>query len=78
MAIVSGLALLAIFVMRYDLVVVGQIVPHYHGLGIVDMPHYYSYTPSLYEWLVVLGGFGLCGMLFFMGERIFRGHVDEH
>jgi len=51
---------------------------HGGGLGIVDMPHYYSYTPSLYEWLVVLGGFGLCGMLFFMGERIFRGHVEEH
>ncbi len=78
MAIVSGVALLSIFVMRYDLVVVGQIVPHFHGLNIVGQPHYYSYTPSLNEWLIVLGGFGLCGMLFFIGERIFRGHVDEH
>ncbi|WP_022854265.1 NrfD/PsrC family molybdoenzyme membrane anchor subunit [Thermodesulfatator atlanticus] len=78
MAIVSGLALLSIFVMRYDLVVVGQIVPHYEGLGIVDMPHLYHYSPTFLEWLVVLGGFGLCGMLFFMGERLFRGHLDEH
>ncbi|WP_457755852.1 NrfD/PsrC family molybdoenzyme membrane anchor subunit [Thermodesulfatator indicus] len=78
MAIVSGVALLSIFVMRYDLVVLGQIVPHYHGLQIVDMPHFYSYSPTFLEWLVVLGGFGLCGMLFFMGERIFKGHLDEH
>ncbi|OAG27063.1 NrfD/PsrC family molybdoenzyme membrane anchor subunit [Thermodesulfatator autotrophicus] len=78
MAIVSGLALLAIFVMRYDLVVLGQLIPHYHGFQIVDMPHLYSYSPTFLEWLVVLGGFGLCGMLFFMGERLFKGHLDEH
>ncbi|WP_246167894.1 NrfD/PsrC family molybdoenzyme membrane anchor subunit [Thermosulfurimonas marina] len=74
MAYVAGLALLAIFVMRYDLVVGGQIVPHYHGMHIYGLPEYYHYTPSLSEWLVVLGSFGLFGALFSWGEMAFKGH----
>lgn len=68
-----------IFFMRYDLVIVGQLVPHFHGQGLVDYRELLSYVPSLHENLVVLGGMGFCGLLFLVGEKMFRGHlVEEH
>jgi Ni/Fe-hydrogenase subunit HybB-like protein len=69
--------MVGIFFMRYDLVIVGQLVPAYHGLGLVDYPELLTYMPSLHENLVVLGGIAFCGLTFFMGERLFRGHVSE-
>ncbi|MDA8164009.1 MAG: polysulfide reductase NrfD [Desulfobacteraceae bacterium] len=75
--VASASCLIGIFFMRYDLVVVGQIVPHFHDLGIVDLPQFFSYTPSLHEILITIGGLGLCGMGFLMGERLFKGHLSE-
>jgi molybdopterin-containing oxidoreductase family membrane subunit len=69
--------MVGIFFMRYDLVIVGQLVPHFHGMGLVDYPDFLSYTPSLHENLVVMGGVAFCLMLFLMGEKLFRGHVSE-
>ena len=75
---VASLAgMIGIFFMRYDLVIVGQLVPAYHGMGLVDYPELLTYTPTLHENLVVLGGIAFCGLTFFMGERLFRGHVSE-
>lgn len=76
MASLAGMV--GIFFMRYDLVIVGQLVPHYHGMGLVDYPEFLSYTPSLHENLVVVGGVAFCLMLFLMGEKLFRGHVSEN
>jgi molybdopterin-containing oxidoreductase family membrane subunit len=70
-------SIIGIFFMRYDLVVVGQIVPWYHEFGLVDMPHLLSYTPSLHEIVITLGAMGICVMGFFMGEKLFRGHLSE-
>lgn len=39
--------MVGIFFMRYDLVVIGQLVPHYHGMGLVDYPEMFTYSPSL-------------------------------
>jgi molybdopterin-containing oxidoreductase family membrane subunit len=75
--IASVPAIIGIFIMRYDLVIVGQLVPHYHGMGLVDYPEYFSYSPTLHENLVVAGGIALCVMLFLLGEKLFRGHVAE-
>jgi len=75
--VASVSAIVGIFFMRYDLVVVGFIVPHFHGMGVVDIPHFYPYTPSLHEIMVTLGGIGLCVMGFLMGERLFKGHLSE-
>lgn len=75
---VASLAgMIGIFFMRYDLVIVGQLVPHYHGMGLVDYPALLSYVPSLHENLVVLGGISFCGLLFLAGEKMFRGHLSE-
>lgn len=73
----SFAGMVGIFVMRYDLVIVGQLVPHYHGMGLVDYPELLSYTPSLHENLVVLGGLGFCLLFFLIGEKLFRGHLAE-
>ena len=66
-----------IFFMRYDLVIVGQLIPHFAGMGLVDYPELLTYVPSLHENLVVLGGIAFCIMLFLMGEKLFRGHLSE-
>jgi molybdopterin-containing oxidoreductase family membrane subunit len=77
MFVAATSSIIGIFFMRYDLVVVGQIVPHFHNLGITELPHYFSYMPSLHEIMITLGAMGLCGMGFLMGERFFRGHLAE-
>jgi len=75
--VASLAAMVGIFFMRYDLVIVGQLVPPYHDMGLVDYPELLSYLPSLHESLVVLGGAAFCGLLFLMGEMMFRGHLAE-
>jgi molybdopterin-containing oxidoreductase family membrane subunit len=75
--IASLAGMIGIFYMRYDLVIVGQLVPAFHGMGLVDYPDLLTYSPTLHENLVVLGGIAFCGLTFFMGERLFRGHVSE-
>ena len=69
--------LIGILVMRYDLVIVGQIVPVYHELGVNEYKHLLSYIPSLYETVIALGGIGITGFLFLLGEKLFAGHKVE-
>ncbi|MFZ5774219.1 MAG: NrfD/PsrC family molybdoenzyme membrane anchor subunit [Thermodesulfobacteriota bacterium] len=70
-------SVVGIFFMRYDLVVVGQLVPHYHEYGVVGLPELFPYTPSLHEIAITVGAMGLCVMGFLMGERLFKGHLSE-
>ena len=77
MALGSASSIIGIFFMRYDLVIVGQVVPGFHGMNIVDMPHLFPYTPTLHEWVITLSGFTFCAVLFMLGERMFRGHLSE-
>jgi len=70
-------SVIGIFFMRYDLVVVGMIVPGFHEMGIVDQPHLLAYAPTLHEVMVTIGGIAFCVMLFLMGERLFKGHLSE-
>jgi molybdopterin-containing oxidoreductase family membrane subunit len=69
----SALMIFCSFFMRLDLVVVGQIVPAYMELGVAEYSRIHTYTPSWHEILVVLGGAGLCGFAFLIGEKIFNG-----
>jgi molybdopterin-containing oxidoreductase family membrane subunit len=77
MALGSAVSMIGVLFMRYDLVVVGQIVPAFHAYNIVDLPHLLSYTPKLHEYMITLGGAGLIGAGFLIGEHLFRGHVLE-
>ncbi len=77
MALASAMMIFGIFFMRYDLVVVGQVVPVQYELGVTDYSHLLSYSPSVHEILVVLGGIGLAGFIFMLGEKLFNGHKSE-
>jgi len=76
--IASLAGMVGIFYMRYDLVVVGQLIPSFPGMGLVDYPEFLTYVPTLHENLVLAGGVAFCGLVFIVGEKLFRGHVSEH
>ncbi|MFH7319148.1 NrfD/PsrC family molybdoenzyme membrane anchor subunit [Desulfurivibrio sp. D14AmB] len=61
--------LVGAYFQRYDLVVAGQLVPVYAGWD--SLPTYLAYKPSLVELLICLGGFGVVGAGFLLGERFF-------
>jgi len=77
MALASAMMIFGIFFMRYDLVIVGQAVPVYYEMNVTDYPGLFTYTPSAHEIMVVLGGIGLVGLIFLLGEKIFGGHKTE-
>ncbi len=77
MFVAGTLSVIGIFFMRYDLVLVGQIVPVFHEYGVLDFPKYLSYFPSLHEIMVVVGGLSFAAMGFLIGEKLLRGHVSE-
>ncbi|TAN42367.1 MAG: polysulfide reductase [Nitrospirae bacterium] len=77
MAVATFMMMIAIFIMRYDLVLIGQIVPSWHELGVSEYPQLLSYTPSLHEFAVVLGGMGMVAISFMLGEKVFKGHKSE-
>ena len=57
------------FFSRFNMVVSGEIVsPNY---GFDGVPMYLSYMPSGAEFLLVIGGIGLVGFGFLIGERVF-------
>ncbi|MBI5869990.1 MAG: polysulfide reductase NrfD [Actinobacteria bacterium] len=77
MVLASTLMIFGIFFMRYDLVVVGQVVPVQFEMDVTEYPGLLSYMPSPHEILVVLGGIGLAGLIFLVGEKVFKGHKSE-
>ncbi len=77
LAVGSASSIIGIFFMRYDLVIVGQLVPVFHEYNIYGAPHLLPYTPTLHEWVITLSGFAFCAVLFMAGERMFRGHLSE-
>ena len=70
------MVLVGAYFQRYDIVVAGQIVPIYAGWD--EMPTYLSYVPSAAEFLVALGGFGIVGAGFLLGERFFGKAFRDH
>ncbi len=69
----SVILIFSIFFTRLDMVVVGQIVPLYWELGVVEYSQLHRYMPSVAEILVVLGGVSFCALAFLLGEKIFDG-----
>lgn len=65
----SLMALVGMFFSRLDMVTAGQIVPQFVGAD--TQSPYLHYVPSGFEWIIVLGGIGLTGVLFLQGERFF-------
>ncbi|MFN3479244.1 MAG: NrfD/PsrC family molybdoenzyme membrane anchor subunit [Thermodesulfovibrionales bacterium] len=73
----SVLMTIGIFIMRYDLVVIGEVVPVYHELGVNEYKSLLQYNPSFYEIMVVIAGIGITTLSFMIGERVFKGHKSE-
>ncbi|MBW2658909.1 MAG: polysulfide reductase NrfD [Deltaproteobacteria bacterium] len=63
------------FFSRFNLVVSGEIVPANYGF--VGVPQYFSYSPTVAEYLLVIAGFGVVGFGFLAGEW-FLGKVFHH
>ena len=73
----SAMMIFSIFFMRLDMVVLGQIVPLYWDLGVVEYSKLHTYSPSVHEILVVLGGISFCILAFLLGEKVFSGFADN-
>jgi molybdopterin-containing oxidoreductase family membrane subunit len=54
--------------------VVGQIVPVLYEVGTREYSGLLSYTPSLHEIMLSVGGFGIVATAFLIGEKVFKGH----
>ncbi len=74
----SVLMVIGIFIMRYDLVVEGQIVPVFHELDVNEYKQLLHYVPSFHEIMITIGGMGIVASAFLIGERVFKGHKSSH
>lgn len=61
-----------IFITFYDLIIVGQLIPHFHQYNLVDAPRFYSYSPSLHEVIMVTGAISFFLAAFLVGEMAFN------
>jgi Ni/Fe-hydrogenase subunit HybB-like protein len=64
--------LIGVFILFYDLVIVGQLIPHYQHYHVVDLPQYYPYTPSLHEIMISVGAIFFFLTTFIFGEMLFK------
>ncbi len=69
--VAASLIIFCAFFMRLDMVVAGQIVPMYWELGVKEYSRLNAYAPTWHEIFVVLGGVGLSGAAFLLGEKVF-------
>lgn len=73
----TGLMLIGIFFMRYDIVIAGEIVPVYQGLGVETESTWLSYRPSFHEYMVISFGLAFVLAAYLVGEKILNGHQFE-
>jgi len=75
----SAMMVFGAFFMRYNMIIIGQTIPVYIDLNVTGYTELLHYFPSVDEIIVTLGGFGMTGFLFLLGEKFFNGHkVEEH
>lgn len=64
--------MIGIFVIFYDLIVVGQLIPHFQAYDLYDSPEFYSYYPSLHELFIFAGSIGFFFTAYLLGEILFK------
>lgn len=69
--------LLGIAVTFYDLVIVGQLIPHFHQYDLFGYPALYSYSPTLNEYMIVASSVCFFLAAFLGGELIFNSLTLE-
>ncbi len=72
LALAGVSCLIGAFVLFYDLVIVGQLIPHYYQYNVVDLPQYYTYSPSLHEIMITTGAIFFFLASFVFGEILFK------
>ena len=72
MALAGISCLIGSFVLFYDLVIVGQLIPHYYQYNVVGLPQYYPYSPSLHEIMITVGAIFFFLAAFLFGEIILK------
>lgn len=77
MFIASVFSFIGMFFRWTDFVQLGQSVSHYFKYNVIDFPVFLSYTPSIYEIMLIVGGISFCIMAFLIGEKVFKGHKTE-
>jgi len=73
----TGLMILGIFFMRYDIVLAGEIVPSYQSLGVEDAAEILKYTPSFHEIMAMFFGLAFIFFGYMAGEKMLNGHQFE-
>ncbi len=76
MALASASCLIGSFVLYYDLVIVGQLIPHFSHYNVVGLPQYYTYHPSLHEIMITSGSIFFFLATFIVGEMLLRRKFD--
>jgi Ni/Fe-hydrogenase subunit HybB-like protein len=75
----TGLMMIGIFFMRYDIVIPGQMESVYHSLGVVEESELLTYTPSFHEIMASLFGIAFIALAYFAGEKMLNGHqLEKH
>jgi molybdopterin-containing oxidoreductase family membrane subunit len=77
LALASFSTLVGIAITFYDLIVVGQLIPHYHEYNLYGYASLYSYSPSLHEYMMVAGSVSFFLAAFLAGELIFNSLTLE-
>ncbi len=75
----TGMMMIGIFFMRYDIVIPGQMESVYHSLGVVEAAEFVAYIPSFHEIMVSILGIAVIAFLYFAGEKMLNGHqLEKH
>ncbi|MEN8198456.1 MAG: NrfD/PsrC family molybdoenzyme membrane anchor subunit [Thermodesulfobacteriota bacterium] len=75
----TGLMMVGIFFMRYDIVIPGQMESVYHSLGVVEEANMLTYTPSFHEIMASLFGIAFVVLAYLAGEKMLNGHqLEKH
>ncbi|NNK95265.1 MAG: polysulfide reductase NrfD [Desulfobacterales bacterium] len=70
---------IGVFITFYNLIIVGQLVPHFTTYDLFDVPRYYSYSPSLHEAMMTMGVMFFFIASFVLGEIILNSaSVRDH
>lgn len=76
LALAGFSCLTGVFILFYDLIIVGQLIPHYQHYQVVDLPQYYAYSPSLHEIMISVGSVFFFLAAFIFGEMLFKKIYD--
>lgn len=71
-------AVVGMFFMRYDMVIAGQLKPMRYDSEVVGASGLLSYAPTMTEVGIVLGGIGLCLLMYIAANMVFNLDADEH